>query len=110
MDLQGLAIDRRQLLSFSEALSINKKNHMCLLDKLSPTFVQFAVDVFGKFLWGLHIGRVNIQRSAVGPTGISQLHGVLTDIQNVSPEVLNLGIFHKVKLTYGHTDGKTWQR
>lgn len=50
MDLQGLAIDRRQLLSFSEALSINKKNHMCLLDKLSPTFVQFAVDVFGKFL------------------------------------------------------------
>lgn len=80
-----------------------------LLNTLWLTFVQFAVDVFGKFLGGFHVGWVDIQSSAVGPTGISQLHRVFTDIQTVSPEVLNLGIFHEVKLTHGHAYGKTWR-
>lgn len=88
----------------------NKQFCFFITANLLPTFVQFAVDVFGKFLWGFHIGWVNIQGSAVGPAGISQLHGVFTDVQDVPPEVLNLGIFHQVKLAYRHTDGKTWQR
>lgn len=77
--------------------------------KLLPTFVQFAIDVFGKFLCGFYIGWVNIQSSTVGPAGISQLHRVFTNIQDVSPEVLNLGVLHKVKLTHRHTNGKTCQ-
>lgn len=80
-----------------------KKNRL----KLLPTFVQFAIDVFGKFLCGFYIGWINIQRSAVGPAGISQFHRVFTNIQDVSPEVLNLRVLHKVKLTHRHTNGKT---
>lgn len=77
--------------------------------KVVPTFVQFAIDVLGKFLRGLHIGRVDVQRSAVGPAGVSQLHRVLTHIQDVSPEILNLRVLHQVKLAHGHTDGKAWE-
>lgn len=76
--------------------------------KLWPTFVQLAIDVFGKFLWGFHIGWVNIECSTVRPVGISQLHRVFTHIQDISPEVLNLRVLHKVKLTHRHTNGKTW--
>lgn len=74
-----------------------------------PTFVQFVIDVFGKLLCGFYVRWVNIQCSAVWPTCVSQLHRIFTNIQDVSPEVLNLRVLNKVKLTHRHTDGKTWQ-
>ena len=78
-----------------------------LKNTLSPTFVQFAIDVLGKVRCGFYVGWVNVQRSTVRPTGVSELHRVFTDIQDVSPEVLNLRVFHKVELAHRHTDGKT---
>ncbi|TNN53080.1 hypothetical protein EYF80_036715 [Liparis tanakae] len=65
---------------------------------------RFAVDVLGKFRRGFYIGRVNIQRSAVGPAGVSQLHRVFTNVQDVPPEVLDLGILHKLAF---HPDSPT---
>lgn len=73
------------------------------------TFVQFAIDVLGKFLRGLYVGRVNIERSAVGPAGVSQLHRVFTHIQDVSPEILHLRVLHQVKLAHGHANGEAWE-
>lgn len=73
------------------------------------TFVQFAIDVLGKFLRGLYVGRVDVQSSAVGPAGISQLHWVFTHIQDVSPEILHLRVLHQIKLAHGHANGKAWE-
>lgn len=95
--------------AFSKCFSLEKikEKNMDHWQKFLPTFVQFAIDVFGKFLCWLYIRWVNVQCSAVGPTGISQLHRVFTNIQDVSPEVLNLRVLHKVKLTHRHTNRET---
>lgn len=63
----------------------------------------------GKFCRGFHIGRIHVQSSAVGPITVSEIHSVFANIENVPPEVLHFWIFHQVKLTDGHSNGKTFR-
>lgn len=72
------------------------------------TFVQLAVDVLGELGAGLHIGRVHIERLAVGPSSLPLLHGLSAHAQYGAPEVLNLRVLHHLKLTHRHPDGKPY--
>ena len=55
---------------------------------------------------GLYVGGVDVQGPAVGPIGVPEVHGLLADVQDVPPEVLDFWVLHQIKLTDGHPDGK----
>lgn len=63
----------------------------------------------GKFCRGFNIGRIHVQSPAVGPITVSEIYSVFANVQNVPSEVLYFWIFYQVKLTDGHSNGKTFR-
>lgn len=70
------------------------------------TFVQLAVDVLWELGAGFHVGGVNIECLTMGPSPLPLLHGLSAHTQYGATEVLNLWVFHHLKLTDRHPDGK----